>query len=226
MKDRFGAQALAAAHFLRWPACWISTWMFWLGGDFTVTPWGFKGFGQACFVLGLSTRKVGRALLSILGEPISPSAVSRIAQALDQAVAAFHKRPMKDGYRVLLLDGVVLARKTGAGAIRRPILVALGLREDGRKEILDFRLVPGESTQAWETFLTDLSRRGLSGSRLQLICADGGQGLQGALALVYPNIPVQLWRLCQMRLLWDQAVITRKEARRYGRDRCPTSNIG
>lgn len=146
----------------------------------------------ACFVLGLSTRKVGRALLSILGEPISPSAVSRIAQALDQAVAAFHRRPIPEGYRALILDGVVLARKTGAGAIRRPILVALGLREDGKKEILDFRLVPGESTAAWETFVTDLYRRGLSGSRLQLICADGGKGLQAALALVYPNIPVQL----------------------------------
>ena len=39
-----------------------------------------------------------------------------------------------------MLDGVVLARKTGAGALRRPVLVALGLRPDGRKEIVDFRL--------------------------------------------------------------------------------------
>ncbi|MGQ9655702.1 MAG: transposase [Thermodesulfobacteriota bacterium] len=112
----------------------------------------------ACFVLGLSTPKVGWALLSILGEPTSPSAESRIARALDQAVAAFHRRPMPNGYRVLILDGVVLVRKTGAGAIRRPILVALGLREDGKEEILDFRLVPGESAQAYQTFLTDLSQ--------------------------------------------------------------------
>jgi transposase-like protein len=62
----------------------------------------------------------------------------------------FHARPLKDGYRVLMLDGVVLARKTGPtgqarglkahGAIRRPVLVALGLRPDGKKEIIDFRL--------------------------------------------------------------------------------------
>ena len=148
----------------------------------------------ACFVLGLSTRRVAHALLPILGEPVSPSAVSRIAQKLDQAVAAFHQRPMEDRYRVLIFDGVILARKTGAGAIRRPVLVALGLRPDGRKEILDFRLAPGESAQAWDTFLTDLYQRGLLGSKLELICADGGKGLQAALALVYPNVPVQLLR--------------------------------
>ena len=74
----------------------------------------------ACFVLGLSVRKVGEALLPILGRPISPATVSTVAKQLDAVVAAFHARPLKDQYRVLMLDGVVLARKTGAGAIRRP----------------------------------------------------------------------------------------------------------
>jgi transposase-like protein len=41
--------------------------------------------------------------------------------------------------RTLMLDGVVLSRNTGAGALRRPVLVALGLRHDGKKEIIDFR---------------------------------------------------------------------------------------
>ena len=36
------------------------------------------------------------------------------------AVAAFHRRPLKDIYPVLMLDGVVLSRKTGAGALKRP----------------------------------------------------------------------------------------------------------
>jgi len=146
----------------------------------------------ACFVLGLSTRKVAQALLPILGERVSPSAVSRIAQKLDQAVSAFHRRKVEDSHSVLILDGVVLARKTGLGAIRRPILVALGLRPDGRKEILDFRLVPGESTAAWEAFLTDLFQRGLLGSQLQLICTDGNRGLRAALSWIYPLVPLQL----------------------------------
>ena len=90
----------------------------------------------ACFVLGLSTRKVAIALLPILGRRISAGTVSQVAKTLDAAVAAFHRRPLKDIYPVLMLDGVVLARKTGMGALRRPVLVALGLRPDGKKEII------------------------------------------------------------------------------------------
>ena len=53
-----------------------------------------------------------------------------------------------------MLDGVVLKRKTGAGAIRRPVVVALGLRADGKKEIIDFHLASSES--AAEAYLAML----------------------------------------------------------------------
>ena len=145
----------------------------------------------SCFVLGLSTRKVGEALLPILGRPISPATVSTVAKQLDAVVAAFHARPLKERYRVVMLDGVVLARKTGAGAIRRPVLVALGLRPDGKKEVIDFRLAQSESAAEWERFLGDLIRRGLTGDSLEMICVDGGTGLLAALPTAYPGIPVQ-----------------------------------
>ena len=145
----------------------------------------------ACFVLGLSTRKVASALLPVLGRRVSAGTVSAVAKGLDAAVAAFHRRSLKDCYPVLMLDGVVLARKTGAGALRRPVLVALGLRPDGKKEIIDFRLATGESAAQWELFLTDLFRRGLTGEHLEMTCVDGGQGLLAALPIVYPAVPVQ-----------------------------------
>jgi putative transposase len=145
----------------------------------------------ACFLLGLSTRKVAIALLPILGRPVSPATVSAVAKQLDIAVAAFHRRPLKDIYRVLVLDGVVLRRKTGAGALARPVLVALGLRPDGKKEVIDFRLASAESAAQWELFLGDLARRGLTGARLEMLCVDGGAGLLAALPTAFPNIPVQ-----------------------------------
>jgi transposase-like protein len=145
----------------------------------------------ACFVLGLSVRKVSKALLPILGRPISPATVSTVAKQLDAVVAAFHARPLQDQYRVLMLDGVVLARRTGAGAIRRPVLVALGLRRDGKKEIIDFHLAQSESAAEWERFLGDLIRRGLVGDGLEMISVDGGAGLLAALPTAYPGVPVQ-----------------------------------
>ena len=145
----------------------------------------------AGFVLGLSTRKVGETLLALLGRAVSAATVSQVAKTLDAAVAAFHRRPLANRYQALMLDGVVLARKTGAGALKRPVLVALGLRHDGKKEIIDFRLAASESAAEWERFLTDLYRRGLTGEGLDMICADGGAGLLAALPTVFHGIAVQ-----------------------------------
>lgn len=144
-----------------------------------------------CFLYGLSTRKVGQALLSILGERVSHGTVSQIGKQLDQAVRAYHQRPLSDLYEVLLLDGIVMKRKTGIGAQKRSVLVALGIRPDGKKEVIDFRQVYGESQWAWEAFLDDLYRRGLKGQSLKLIVIDGGKGLLAALPLVYGHIPIQ-----------------------------------
>ena len=81
------------------------------------------------FVHWLSTRMVGEVALGLPRAAIQPGHVSRVAQNLDAAVAAFHTRQLKGPNKALILDGVVLARKTGAGAFRRRGLVALVLRE-------------------------------------------------------------------------------------------------
>ena len=166
----------------------------------------------SCFVLGLSVRKVGEALLPILGRPVSPTTVSTVAKQLDAVVAAFHARPLKDRYRVLMLDGVVLARRTGAGAIRRPVLVALGLRPDGKKEVIDFRLAQSESAAEWERFLGDLIRRGLTGDALEMICVDGGPGLLAALPTAYPGIPVQRCWAHKIRNVLDKVRAADRDA--------------
>ena len=158
----------------------------------------------AGFVLGLSTRKVGEVLVPLLGRTVSAATVSRVAKTLDAAVAAFHRRPLQDIYKALVLDGVVLARRTGAGALKRPVLVALGIRHDGKKEIIDFRLTASESAAEWERFLTDLWRRGLTGDGLEVICADGGQGLIAALPTVYPSIPLQRCWAHKIRNILDK----------------------
>jgi hypothetical protein len=55
------------------------------------------------------------------------------------ALAAHGTLPRADARRL------VLARKTGVGAIRRPVLVALGIRLDGKKCVIDFCLAQSET---------------------------------------------------------------------------------
>jgi transposase-like protein len=75
--------------------------------------------------------------------------------------------------------------------LKRPVLVALGITADGKKEIIDFTLAQAESAAAWETFLGDLIKRGLTGAGLELICVDGGAGLLAALPTAFPGIAIQ-----------------------------------
>ncbi len=167
----------------------------------------------ACgFVLGLSTRKIGEALLPLLGRPVSASTVSRVARTLDSAVASFHGRALSGTYRALILDGVVLSRKTGAGALKRPVLVALGLRHDGKKDILDFRLASSESEREWEKFLNILYKRGLTEESFEIICVDGGKGLLAAVDTVYAGKPVQRCWAHKIRNVLDKVRKADREA--------------
>lgn len=71
------------------------------------------------------------------------------------------------------------------------MLVALGIKPDGKREMIDFRQVLGESKTAWEGFLSHLYQRGLKGDALKLIVVDGGKGLLAAIDLVYGQVPLQ-----------------------------------
>lgn len=168
----------------------------------------------SCFLLGLSTRKVGIALLSLLGERVSPQTVTRTAKRLDDAVRAFHRRRIIPSFRALILDGIVIKRKTGAGTLKRSVLVALGIREDGRKEVIDFHLAKSESGPEWRTFLTDLINRGLTSC--EVICADGGQGLTSILPEVYPHIPLQRCWAHKIRNILDKVPKKKQAAVKTG----------
>lgn len=145
----------------------------------------------ACFCLGLSTRKAASVLAPMLGERVSASTISRIAKDLDGEVKAYHSRPLKDHYRFLFFDGVVLKSKGAAKVQKKILLCAFGITLEGRQEMIDFHPATSESTAAWESFLNDLYHRGLIGSCCELITTDGGSGLHGALEIIYPKIPYQ-----------------------------------
>ena len=104
----------------------------------------------------------------------------------------------------------IATAETGAGALARHVLVALGLRPDGKKEVIDFRLAAAESAAQWEHFLGDLVRRGLVGERLEMLCVDGGTGLLAALPTAFPDIPVQRCWAHKIRNVLGQALLTRR----------------
>lgn len=146
---------------------------------------------RAAFLRGISTREGGEVLEPILGFAPSAQTVSRVAQALDSKVRLYHWRRLDDDWQYLLLDGITMKVKHPGGVTTKLVLVAYGIRPDGTRQLIDFRLATAESAAQWEAFLEDLFRRGLEGSALALVVTDGCAGLHAALQIVYPRVPRQ-----------------------------------
>jgi len=153
-------------------------------------PW-VDDLVEKMFLAGVSTRRVGAIMESLLEASVSASAVSRVASRLDEQVRSWHTRPLADEYQYLILDGVRLRMKAAQGTKKRLVLCVYGITFDGRREMLDFQFAAGESEREWVALLEDLRRRGLRGERVELAVTDGAQGLLNALQFVFPRIPLQ-----------------------------------
>jgi transposase-like protein len=158
------------------------------------------------FLRGVSTRQTGAVLQELCGEGLSATSVSRLTGMLEDSARAFHERPLLDHYRYLLCDGVYLRIREAGGVRRRVALCVYGVTHDGVREMIDFRIVRGESQTAWESFLNSLYQRGLRGEGLELVVSDGGTGLHRAVELVYPRVPRQLCWAHKVRNVLDKVL--------------------
>jgi len=153
----------------------------------------------ACFLLGMSTRKVAKTLSIILGQTLSHQTVSTIATVLDGEVAQYHRRRLSNKYKSLYFDAVHLSHKGAAKVVKKTVLTATGRTHEGRHERIDFLLSHSESEASWEGFIHDLYTRGLTGEGVELIVVDGNVSLANALERIYPRIPRQLCWAHKMR---------------------------
>jgi transposase-like protein len=86
------------------------------------------------------------------------------------------------------------------GKVRKiPVFVALGIRQDGSKEVLAMEGLYKENENAWKELLEGLVRRRIN--RPVLAIVDGNAGLRSALDLVWPGIKVQRCTVHKLRNL-------------------------
>lgn len=143
------------------------------------------------FLLGHSTRKTRRLFKRLFGDSISAQSISNIVKELDEQVQQFHRRRVGDDYQFLYLDGLWITISKPV-KVKKVLLVALGVRSDGSKELLSFQLANSESESCWWGFLSDLKYRGLKGDSLEVIVSDGASGLVKAMRALYPRVSHQL----------------------------------
>jgi len=153
------------------------------------------------FLCGVPTRRMKRALRSILGTSgLSHQSVSRIVTGLNRSLKEWLTRPIEDDIEILYLDGVFLRIKE-RGIKKRPTLFAMGITRSGDTRILGFWHAWQESADEWQSFCQSLMERGLKGSALRLVVADGASAIASTVALLWPEAEIQSCVFHKMRNL-------------------------
>lgn len=143
------------------------------------------------YLSGANTRRIRGALAPLLrGGPLSKDAVSRVVGRLAQDFASWSERDLADErVRYLIQDGWYPKVRLGKRRVVVPVLVTLGIREDGERVILDMRLAGEESGASWGEVLSSLVKRNMAAPILVII--DGNPGLRAALQKQWPSIAIQ-----------------------------------
>jgi len=157
------------------------------------------------YLCGANTRRIRGALAPLLrGGPLSKDAVSRLVGRLAQDFAAWSERDLAgEVVCYLIQDGWYPKVRIGKRRVVVPVLVTLGVREDGERIILDMRMAGEESGASWSEVLASLVRRKMSTPVLAII--DGNPGLHTALQQQWPSIAIQRCTAHKLRNLTAKA---------------------
>jgi putative transposase len=159
---------------------------------------------EQAYVCGVSTRKVDQ-LVESLGLRISRSEVSRVCAGLDKQVEAFRGRPLGGRYPYLWLDAKVEKVRDGGRVVRKCLVIAHGVHESGRREVIGLDCGECETEAFWRDFLRGLVKRGLTG--VQLVVSDAHEGLKNAIGQVL-GAP---WQRCTVHFLREALGHARRE---------------
>ena len=140
------------------------------------------------YLTGISTRTLSMISKQLLGRKISAGEVSRANQELVDAVERWRTRGLsQEKIKYLLLDGVNFSMRVGKRVETVPVLVAIGVREDGTRLVLGLQAGDKESAACWREFFRDLKSRGLAAGTVTLGVMDGLAGLEMVFKEEFPK---------------------------------------
>ena len=153
------------------------------------------------YLAGVSVRRVEDITEALWGQRVSPSTVSELNQKIYATIEAWRNRSIKGEYAYVYLDGIWLKRSWGGEVRKIAVLVAIGVRSDGYREILGVAEGMREDKESWRNFLRYLKGRGLKG--VKLVISDKCLGLLETLGEFYPEAQ---WQRCMVH--WYRNVFT------------------
>jgi len=151
----------------------------------------------ALYAKGMTTRDIQEILGDMYGTALSSSLISRITDRVLPRLEEWQNRPLNGIYPIIWFDCIFYAVRDEGKVQQKAIYVVIGLRLDGRKELLGFWVDKTESKGFWLGVLNDLKSRGLRD--VFIFSVDGLTGIQDAIRAAYPKADVQRCVVHQIR---------------------------
>lgn len=143
-------------------------------------------------VNGVSTRKVENITEELCGEKFSKSTVSNLCKNLDPLVEAFKNRPLETHYPFVMIDALYIKTRIEGRVQSRGLLIAVGINENGNREVIGFTIANTESETSWGDFFKSLNERGLK--NVHMVTSDDHKGLVKA---IKKHFQTASWQRCQ-----------------------------
>lgn len=148
----------------------------------------FDGFDDkilAMYARGMSVRDISAHLREIYGVSVSPELVSQVTDAVVDELRAWQQRALEPIYCIVYIDALVLKIRGKSGVSNMAAHIAVGVTQEGNKEVLGVWIAQNEGAKFWLSVLTEIRQRGVQD--ILILCADGLTGLPEAVEAAYPH---------------------------------------
>jgi putative transposase len=143
----------------------------------------------ALYSRGMTVRDIQAQLQEMYGVDVSPGLISEVTDAVLDEVKAWQSRPLENMYPVLYLDALMVKMRHEGRVENRAVFVAIGVDEEGQKDVLGLWSASSEGAKFWLAVMTELKNRGLRD--VYIVCTDGLKGFPQAIETVFPQAQVQ-----------------------------------
>ena len=149
------------------------------------------------YAKGMTTRQISDTIQDIYGFETSESFISDVTDKLLPQIEEWQNRPLDETYPILYIDAIHYSVRDN-GVIRKlAAYVILGIKVDGRKDVLTIEVGENESAKYWLAVLNSLKNRGVRD--ILIICADGLTGIKEAISAAFPKTEYQRCIVHQVR---------------------------
>lgn len=158
---------------------------------------GLENVIISMYARGTTVSDIEENLKEIYNFDVSTATISRITERIVDDISAWQSRPLEQQYLIVWMDGIVFKVREGSKVINKTVYIAVGLRTDGKKEVLGLWLGKNESSSFWVSVLTDIRARGVED--IIITVTDNLSGFTAAIKSVFTNSATQICVVHQIR---------------------------